>query len=158
MRGGYIHNRVLVEPIVQKVLCIPGARVDQEVAIRVGDQFLYGDLLIQVGSQRILVEAELTAKRIENDLLKAAAMEPCELWVVVPNPLVKKAIQRKLSRQPIPMASVKIFVLLLPQTLQRVTEFSELISGSNDGRKKGKTIQSEELGVVASTDIRQGNS
>ena len=82
MRGGYIHNRVLLEPIAQKALCIPGARVDQEVAIRVDDQILYGDLLIQFGSRRILVEAELTSKRIENDLIKAAAMEPCELWVV----------------------------------------------------------------------------
>ena len=153
MRGGYIHNRVLVDPIAQKALCIPGARVDQEVAIRVGNQILYGDLLIQFGCQRILVEAEITAKRIENDLVKAAAMEPCELWVVVPNPRVKKSVERKLSRQLIPLQRVKLFVLLLPQALQRLTEFSELISGSNDGRKKGKTIQLKDLDVAASTDI-----
>ena len=92
MRGGYVHNRVLLDPIDTKAWR-SGARVDREVAIRVGGQVLYGDLLIRDGSKRILVEAELSSKRIPNDLAKAAAFEVCELWLVVPNPGVARSVQ-----------------------------------------------------------------
>ncbi len=130
MRGGYIHNRVLLDPIAQNASQL-GFRVDREVPIAVGERVLYGDLLIQRHSQLVLVEAELSSRRIANDLVKAAASGACELWLVVPTPNVARSVRRALSQQPFKPGTCGLFVFLLPQVLQRVREFSELISGSN---------------------------
>ena len=119
MRGGYIHNRVLLDPIDQKAWRF-GAQVDREVSIRVGGQVLYGDLLIRSGSKRILVEAELSARRIPNDLAKAVAFRVSELWLVVPNPRLAQSVRRKLLQQSIVPGTSGLFILLLPQALQRL--------------------------------------
>ena len=135
MRGGYIHNRVLLDPIAQNASQL-GFRIDREVPIAVGERVLYGDLLIQRHSQLVLVEAELSSKRIANDLVKAVASGACELWLVVPNPRVARSVRRKLLQQTIKRGTSGLFVLLLPQALQRLEEFSELISESNAGTEK----------------------
>ena len=119
MRGGYIHNRVLLDPIDQKAWSL-GARVDREVAIRVDKRVLYGDLLIRGSSKRILVEAELSSKRILNDLAKAAALGACELWVVVSNPRVARSFRQKLLQLSIEPGTAGLFILSLPQALQRL--------------------------------------
>lgn len=119
MRGGYIHNRVLLDPIAQKAWCF-GAQVDREVAIRVNERVLYGDLLIRARSKRILVEAQLSSKRIPNDLAKAAAIGACELWVVVPNPRVAGSVRQKLLQLSIEPGTSGLFILSLPQALQRL--------------------------------------
>ncbi len=130
MRGGYLHNYVLLHPIAQQALRL-GAQIDREVTIKVGRHVRYGDLLIQSGLRRILVEGEMSSKRITNDLAKALAVEACELWLVVPNPRVARSIRRKLLHQSVVPDVSGLFVLLLPQALQRLTECSDLISGSN---------------------------
>ncbi len=122
MRGGYVHNSVLLDPIAHKALKL-GAQVDREVAIRVGERTLYGDLLIQGGARRILVEAELSAKRIPNDLVRAVALGACELWLVVPNPRVARSVRKRLSQQPVGPGTPGSFILLLPQALQRLDGF-----------------------------------
>ncbi len=122
MRGGWVHNRVLIDPITQKALRL-GAQVDREVAIEVGGRVLYGDLLIQVGARRVLVEAELSARRIPNDLTRAMAFGACELWLVVPNPRVARSVRRKVHKQSIGPGTPRLFILLLPQALQRLDEF-----------------------------------
>ena len=132
MRGGYIHNRVLVESIAQKALQL-GALVDCEVSIEVGEHVLYGDLLFQYGSQRVLVEVEMSSKRIRNDLAKAAALEVNELWIVVPNPTVVKSVRRTLLQQLVSQGMSGIFIFLLPQALQRLDEFSKLNSMVKEG-------------------------
>ena len=112
-RGGHIHNLVLLGPIAEMALAIPKARVDREAAIKVGDRILYGDLLIQTDHFRVLVEVELTAKRAVNDLAKAAAVAPCELWIVVPNRRVREAVKRRLSvSQLFPAQDVTLFIFL----------------------------------------------
>ena len=124
MSRGYVHDYVLLNPIEQKALRL-GAAVDCEAAIRVGGRVSYGDLLIRVSSSRwILVEAELSSRRVPNDLAKAAALGAYELWIVVPNPRVAKSVYWKLSQhetQPRP----GLLVLLLPQALQRLEELIE---------------------------------
>ncbi len=94
MRGGYVHNHVLLDPIEQKARRL-GAAVEREAAIRVGGRVLYGDLLIRGGSRRILVEAELSSRRVPNDLAKAAALGTCDLWVVVSNSRVAGSVARQ---------------------------------------------------------------
>lgn len=139
MRGGYVHNRVLIDPIAQKAGRL-GAEVDREVAMEVDGRVLYGDLLIQMGSKRILVEAELSARRIPNDVAKAAASGVCELWVVVPNPRVARSVRRKVLQQSIEPGA-ELFILPLPQALQRLEETFELNSGSNVDPGKQKEIR-----------------
>ena len=142
MRGGYIHNRVLLDPIAQNALQL-GFLIDREVPIAVGERVLYGDLLIQRHSQLILVEVELSSKRIANDLLKAEALGACELWLVIPNPKVARSVRRFLSRQPFKSGTCDLFVLLLPKVLQRLREFSELISGSNVETEKISSLMTK---------------
>ena len=117
MRGGYIHNRVLLDPIAQKAWHL-GAQVDREVAIRVDERVFYADLLIRGFPKWILVEAELSSKRIPNDLAKAGALGVSELWVVVPNPRVARSIRQKLSQLSIEPGTAGLFILSLPQALQ----------------------------------------
>ena len=119
MRGGYVHNRILLDPIEKKA-CRFGGHVDREITIRVGRKVFYGDLLIRRGSKRILVEAELSSKRVPNDVAKAAALRVSELWVVVPNPGVARSVWRKLLQRSIEPGTPGLFVLLLPQALQRL--------------------------------------
>lgn len=136
MRGGYVHNRVLIEPIERAARRL-GCEVDREVPIGREGRVLYGDLLIRQASTRILVEVEMSSRRIPNDLSKVAALEVCDLWIVVPNSRVAGSVRRKLSRQgtqPRP----GLFVLLLPQALQRLEELFALNSGSNAVSEKEK--------------------
>ena len=119
MRGGYVHNRVLIDPIAQKAGRL-GAEVNREVAMEVDGRVLYGDLLIRMGSKRILVEAELSARRIPNDVAKAVGSGVCELWVVVPNLTVAQSVRRKVFQQSSIQPRAGLFVLLLPQALQRL--------------------------------------
>ena len=119
MRGGYIHNRVLLDPIAEKAWRF-GVQVDREVAIRIDGRVLYGDLLIRGSSKRILIEAELSSKRILNDLAKAAVLGACELWVVVPNPRIARSVRQKLLQLPIETETSGLFILSLPQALQRL--------------------------------------
>ena len=121
MRGGYVHNRVLIDPIAQKAGRL-GAEVDREVAMEVDGRVLYGDLLIRMGSKRILVEAELSARRIPNDVAKAVGSRVCELWVVVPNLTVAQSVRRKVFQQSSIQPRAELFVLLLPQALQRLED------------------------------------
>lgn len=119
MRGGYIHSRVLLDPIAQTAWRF-GGQVDREVAIRVNGKVLYGDLLIRDSSKRILVEAEMSSRRIPSDLAKATALGACELWVVVPNPRVARCVRQKLLRLSIEPGTSRLFILSLPKALQRL--------------------------------------
>ncbi len=135
MRGGYVHNRVLLEPIAQTALDL-GMKVDCEISIVVGERTVYGDLFIQSASRRILVEAEMSSKRITNDLEKAVALKVCELWLVVPNPRVAQSVRRKIAQQPVVLGKHALFVLLLPQALQRLREYCDLFSEANARSEK----------------------
>lgn len=130
MRGGYLHNRILVEALAQKASQL-GFQVDREVPIAVDKRVLYGDLLIQRHSHSILVEAELSPRRIANDLLKATASGAHELWLVVPNSRVARSVRIGLSRRARRPRTFGLFVLSLPQALQRLRHFSNLFSASN---------------------------
>ena len=130
MRGGYVHNSVLADSIKQKALQL-GVQVECEVTIEVERRILYGDLLIQGEDKRILVEVEMSSKRIDKDLVKATALKVCEVWIVVPNPKVAELVRRKIKQLMIVPGVTRLFILLLPQALQRLEELFELNSGSN---------------------------
>lgn len=127
--GGFVHNRVLLDPIQDAALRL-GASAQREVATGRGRHGRYGDLLIQLGSHQILVEAELSSKRIANDLAKAEQFQSTELWIVVPTSRVARSVRQELLRLSVPPNKPGLFVLLLPQALERLMSLFSLNSGS----------------------------
>jgi len=133
MRGGPIHNHVLLDPVDREFKAV-GAYTHREMTVRFGKQIGYVDLYAELDSHRICVEAELSAKRIANDLKKAMAANATALWIIVPNVQVRRAVQRQLKRLHL-RSNDGIFVLSLCQALERIRNCFPLISGANDSRK-----------------------
>jgi len=125
---------VLIGLVAQEAIRL-GVHVDYEVVIKVGGKVMYGDLLIQDGLQKILVEAEMSSKRIANDLAKAEALK-AELWILVPNQRVAQSVRRKLSKLSNVLGNNGKLILLLSQAIQRLGELYELNSGSNVNAEK----------------------
>ena len=97
MRGGLLHNQVLLRPIEDLVVC-RGATVRREAPTRPGRQAGFVDLFITYRSFRIACEAELTSARVNNDLQKAVALCADMLLIVVPTARVARAARAKLRR------------------------------------------------------------
>ena len=135
----FVHDNLLdsIESLANDV----GARTGREVSITPGRNAQRVDLLIEVRDKRIAVEAELTAKRIINDLTKARALHADELWIVVPNSTVANAVKRQLSRLGIRPKECRIYFLTLGKALQRLTNCFPLFPTPfvEDGKQKTKS-------------------
>ncbi len=83
MRGGFLHNTVLITPIEQ-FFCELAACVSREHPIRPGRGAPAVDLFIELQHERIVVEAELTARRITVALKKAQTLEATHLLIITP--------------------------------------------------------------------------
>ncbi len=104
MRGGFIHNVVLVNCLL-RAFEREGWSCDTEVPVRLGEGMGFVDLVAELDGYCIAVEAELSAKRIERDLQKAQALHAAELWIVTPNILVAESVRRGLLRLDVYVAS-----------------------------------------------------
>ena len=152
LKGGYVHNIVLLDPIERSAQQL-GAECNCEAKIRIGERTLYGDLLIELASERVLVEAELSPKRIVNDLAKAEAFRVRELWLVVPNPVVGQAVRRRLQQLSTLPGPFRVFVLSLPQALERLANCFALNSWSIVGKeRKRKQHRGNEIANVPAED------
>jgi len=134
VKGDDIHNILLAEPIEKKALQL-GAKVEQEFPIRVGSKTYFGDLFIQHCSQRILIEIEMSEKRIANDLIKAEALNS-ELWIVVPNKRVAQSVSRKLSKLSNSTEKNRKFIFYFSQAIQRLEDISGLITNPMKNKKE----------------------
>lgn len=119
MRGGYLHNMVLIESVAS-VAGAQGARVWREFPVHHGSESGYIDLLIEFGTYRVAVEAELTTKRIARDLAKGTWAAANEIWILVPDARTARAVRRTLNRSPRPPSPIPVFVLTQGQAKQRV--------------------------------------
>lgn len=136
-RGGYIHNRVLLDPLERRARSL-GFATARELLVAPGRRSGYADLVIDIGAGQVLVEAELGTRRIARDLSKAVLLGAVELWIVVPDAKVGRGVQGRL--QAIPRQDFhSVFVLLFSQAMTRVMLLGELFSRSN----VGKEIKSE---------------
>lgn len=81
MRGGFLHNTVLVEPARQLAIRA-GASVHREYPTDQPKGAI--DLLIDTGRERIAWEAELRPDRVAADVAKAASVGAAVLLVVSP--------------------------------------------------------------------------
>ena len=84
MRGGYIHERCLLEPI-ESAFRDFGIPVWHQVATRPGRDTGYVDLVAEFAGVRLVIEAETTSRRVGSDLRKAAdSAHGCGLWSPTP--------------------------------------------------------------------------
>lgn len=135
MRGGYLHNCVLLDPIEAHFLAL-GAATRREWTIRVGERTCFIDLMVElVDSRRIACEAELTADRIVRDIEKAVAAGASLLLIVVPSTKVARAARqaaRKCCRSP---QTMPVWILPLGGMRQRLRSCFPLISTTIDLQK-----------------------
>lgn len=121
MNGGYIHDRSLLEPLVQ-AFQEAGAMVQLQAHSHSDSYTGYCDLTARFpGDRLIAVEIEMTTRRIANDIQKAINLKADELWIVVPNQNVLLASRCRLQ-QLAPGPEVPVFILTLPQALKRVSD------------------------------------
>ena len=130
MRGGFLHNQVLIPPIENHFERL-GAHVAREYPTGEGRQVGFVDLFVEHGAWRISCEAELTAHRIENDLEKAAALHASLLLIVVPEPRVARAVRRRVVACDSEQKRLPIWILPLGPMLQRLAHCFPLISAMN---------------------------
>lgn len=97
MRGGFIHNYVLIAGLLRSFEA-QGWSCDTEVPVRMGETIGFVDLLAERDGYCIAVEAEMSARRVDRDLRKADALRATELWIVTPNAHIAGAVRRALHR------------------------------------------------------------
>ena len=131
MDGGTTHKSMVSSS--KKAFRDTGIEVSLQVRIRRGNWSGYIDLLAHTSPKPLVVEVEMSPRRVANDLLKAKALG-AHLWIVVPNQRVATGVRRQLRRLRV-REETGICVLSLGQALQRIRNcfslFSMPLSGQN---------------------------
>lgn len=99
MRGTSYCHRTMIETIA----CLAaqrGAEVKLEHAVPIGLAHGFVDVFIRLGGLRIAVEAEQSARRVGNDVRKAAALRATHLLIVTPTARVARTCASELARHP----------------------------------------------------------
>ena len=137
MRGGRLHRYILQSAVTH--LSRRGFTARWEVWVR-GESFAgFADLTALTPQGLLVVEAELSARRIGGDLTKARLLHATFLWILVPNAAVRRAVHRALDRIGDDVISQKC-VLTLGQVAAQLTKCFPLISTSNGLSASGKQI------------------
>jgi len=130
MRGGFLHNHVLLDPIEAHFRGL-GASTAREHLVRSAAFAGFIDLFIQHGAHRIACEAELTPERIDRDLRKAELAQATLLLIVVPHRRVAQSVLRKLNRSYLPYPPAGVWVLPLGPAIERLARCFPFISPVN---------------------------
>ena len=117
MRGDYCHNQILVGRL-QEVAAECGAAVSREHPIPVGGQIHYIDLLITHHHRVTACEPENCPARVDNDVLKAAAVGADLLLIATPDAPTAQACRRKLRRLHLPKSKLKVIICPLGAALE----------------------------------------
>jgi len=137
LRGGNLHNYLVLES--ECILREAGFETHRECPKYLPDGGLdFIDLLAQQGNCLICVEIETSARHVLTNAAKAQQLE-LPLIVIVPTRKVKKAVQNKLSSDAIKPAGCDIYILLLSQLKQELTNCFPLFSSANEERENKKT-------------------
>lgn len=92
MRGKFLHNRVMVAPLVLALERL-GYAVSVEQPVRPGQRPPCADMFLVVRGRRIVIEAEGSCARIKNDLIKARSLQADLLLIVVPHARLRLRVQ-----------------------------------------------------------------
>jgi hypothetical protein len=125
MRGGVLHNHLARQAGV--IFHQAGFQVWYEYPVRLHNGHLdFVDLIIQQGDCQICIEIETTARHVIDNVIKAKqAYLP--LWIVVPNLKVQHAVTAKLADTELRPGGLRIYILLLGQLKQTLTNCFPLI-------------------------------
>jgi hypothetical protein len=129
VRGQFLHNLVLVQPLAD-LCCDLGAKVACESIVRSAEGIGYVDLLADWDTWRLVIEAELSARRAYQDRKKATVLKADYLLVVTPQRRIADAIERKLLAL-VEHGGPRICVLPLGPALQWVRNTCHLMSPPN---------------------------
>lgn len=150
MRGGFLHNQVLIAPLAA-LLAEWGWKVSLEHRTGPGRGAGYVDLFAERDGDRTVIEAELSADRVARDLHKANALRVTLLVIVVPDQRTANAVERKLQGLPSGDGSTISEVWCLPLGLarQRLTQRCRLmtarnVSPNNKSEITGRTLDDAE--------------
>jgi hypothetical protein len=117
MRGGFLHNQVLVGRLRQ-VAQECGAVVHLEVPVRIDGVVNYIDLVLEKGAQVTICEAEQTWRRVGNDVRKAVALGAHRLLIATPDSHTAHACHRQLRRHTPSGAKLQVVVCPLGAALE----------------------------------------
>ncbi len=121
MKGGFVHNEVLLGPFMQYFQYL-SATVYREYPVGPGTQGGFIDGFVLHGSVRIAFEAELSPDRVLRDVEKARQLKAHYLFIIVPESHIERRVKRKLAQRPAELGPPEICVLPLGQMLQRISE------------------------------------
>jgi len=144
MKGGYVHERLLLDGI-EKLFRERGLDVERQVGTTKGKRARYADLMVKIGSQRLIVEAETSSKRIKGDLQKANEVSATWLWIVVPNRKVADSVQKRLRELNVRQKEPWLCVLTLGQAAEQLANCFPLFSRS---KVTGEIIHHARGGVI----------
>jgi len=135
MRGGFLHNNVLVRGLCAQCGRI-GARAEIEVPVRCGQRTRFIDVVVRNESEVIALEVECDARRIEWDVEKAMAFGADEFWIVVPDAHLACRVRRQVDKYQQSTEAGVICVLTYGQALERLRKCFSLISAANTQEKQ----------------------
>jgi hypothetical protein len=128
MRGGYVHNNVLIGPVEEHFRRL-GATVRREYPVRLaGGSPSFVDLFVELGGHRVACEAELTSRRVAGDFAKAAALKATWLLIVTPTGKVAEMSRRQVQRLRLRLPGGRVSILPLGPALQQARDCFLLIS------------------------------
>jgi hypothetical protein len=138
LRGGALHNYLVFES--EGILQGAGFETYQEHPKKLPDGGLdFVDLLAEKEGFVVCIEVETSARYVLTNAAKAEQLG-LPLIVVVPTRKVKKSVQNKLYRTDIRPGGHDIYILLLTQLKQEVTNsFSLFSSVSSHGKTNNKS-------------------
>ena len=129
MKGKWLHNRILIEPLLQAA----GSTATIHLEMRV-DQVQRSrsvDAVLDWPGFRVALEAENKATtRLERDVIKAQDIKAHLLLIVVPNWRVVRSVQTALRRMQADGIALRILVLTQGAARQWLTNQSHLMSRS----------------------------
>lgn len=126
MRGGAIHNQVLVGEMTTCLASV-SAVFSTEVHVAPGRRSGYVDILAFLWGLMIVIEAETTPRRVWRDLAKATQLEADLLLVITPSTVVRRACETAFAGDRTPISPV-IKCLTLGSAKQLVTNRDRLMT------------------------------
>ena len=130
LRGGNLHNYLVLES--EGILQGAGFNTHQECPKKLPDGDLdFVDLLAEREGFVVCIEVETSARHVLRNAAKAELLE-LPLVVIIPSRKVKKAVQNKLNNSNIRPGNHDIYILMLAQLKQELTNCFPLFSSANE--------------------------
>lgn len=129
MKGNWLHNRILLAPVLEAARAL--ATIRCEVRVDPVQRPRSADAVIDWPGFRAVVEAENRSEREVGDVYKAIALKADVLLLVTPTSQVAQSIRASLKRAGMEASGLRILVLTQGAARQWVEHKSQLMSARN---------------------------